>query len=187
MKYRIDFITNSSSSSSVLISFKKGNKEESFVSLDQEIYLRSIGDSAGSYQSLLNRLADFKMMEIIVDKKVPQSGDQWLTEISGSGDVYLPQDRIDEFKKKNPSSEIILYLDQLKALEKAKKVKVDDYKSFVNHPLWALMGVSEPSNISIIIENFNLSGDYNENIIAEINPKNLKVNVEIISSDDMDE
>lgn len=190
MKYRIDFVTNSSSSSSVVVTIKmkKGLTETINYSLD--IYTEGFNATQAKYDRILCTLANAKQIEIIRSQEL-DDGDQEYCEISGLNDVFLDREKIDLYLINQPNGSLVTYFNQLIKLEEIKESKgINDYNDFLNSPIWGIIGISNPKDITSIEEGIDTSSDYgNEKITTTVDPIKLKLKTKTVmeSFDDEEE
>lgn len=179
MKYRVDFVTNSSSSSSVIIQVKSKSKVVHTISYDIDILTESLNGAEKSYQSIIDTLINSEMIGVICNNNLISQG---FVEISGLKDVHLFEDKISDYLKENQDY-IVEILKKLLEFKKIRQKSVETFDDFIKHPYWDIIGVNSTS-IEKIKESLSISGDdVTENIKTELDLKNLRVQKEKISEE----
>lgn len=177
MKYRTDFVTNSSSSSSVIINLKSKTKNFHTIDFNIGIMTESLNSADETYQSIMSTLVNSQMIEIICKNHLDALD---LAEISGLNDVNLFEDKIEQYNIKNSNS-ISASLRLLSKLYEIKGLPVKSYDDFIAHPFWKTMNINLAHNIVKIDETFTLTGDdFTERTNTVIDIKNLKIDKEIV-------
>ena len=177
MKYRTDFVTNSSSSSSVVINIKSKSETIHTISYDIGIYTENLNVVKKTYQSIMSILVNSEMIGIICNNSLDRS--EYL-EISGTNDVYLDKEKIMKYLKSH-SDKTSSNLEKLLKLQELMDLPVDTYEGFIGHPYWDFIGVYSAKEIQRINEVLTVSGDdYPYTIKTNVSVKQLKDNQKLI-------
>ena len=177
MKYRTDFVTNSSSSSSVVVSIKSKSETIHTISYDIGIYTENLNVAEKTYQSIMSSLVNSEMIGIICNNSLDRS--EYL-EISGTNDVYLDKEKIKKYLKSH-SDRTSSNLEKLLKLQELMDLPVDTYDGFISHPYWDFVGVYSAKEIQKINEVLTVSGDdYPYTIKTNVSVKQLKDNQKLI-------
>ena len=174
MKYRIDFVTNSSSSSSVVVTIKTKTSDYTInYSLDH--YTEGLNAIEPKYDQIIQALITARQIEIInkfdLLFKVPK-----LVEISGLQSVYIFEKEIENYIQNNPTdplSEALKHIVKLDDIYDSEQVST--YNDFLNSSLWELLNIQDPKSITMIEEKFGSYGGYEQKNVTKIDPVRLKI------------
>jgi hypothetical protein len=188
MKYRIDFVTNSSSSSSVVVIVKMKKGLSKIINYSLDFYTEGFNATQAKYDQIISALANAKQIEIIKSQEL-EDGDEEYCEISGLNDVYLDREKIDSYLVNQSNESLVVYLKQLIKLEEIKETKgINDYTDFLNSPLWEIIGISNPKDITAIEEEIDaFSDEGNEKITTTVDPIKLKLKTKTVMESFEDE
>ncbi len=194
MKYRIDFVTNSSSSSSVVLVFKM--KDKAIVEINYEVehlFVGGIKEKHKSYNEIIEAIILSKQFELISNVLEPEEFNYGY--IDGGQTPVLFMDNIQQYISENHKDEIDAALTAVVALEELKQdICINSYEEFISFPVWEYLDINKPTNIHQIIEETTDQtddGDYIHEIVIE--PESLNVESKTISpsfyeeEDDYDE
>lgn len=170
-------MTNSSSSSSVVVSIKSKSETIHTISYDIGIYTENLNVAEKTYQSIMSTLVNSEMIGIICNNSLERS--EYL-EISGTNDVYLDKEKIKKYLKSH-SDRTSSNLEKLLKLQELMDLPVDTYDGFISHPYWDFVGVYSAKEIQKINEVLTVSGDdYPYTIKTNVSIKQLKDNQKLI-------
>jgi len=156
MKYRVDFVTNSSSSSSVIMKFFDGDNLVNSISYDIDYMTSSIKSYKSSYADIINILIATKQIKLYAENETLIKA---IVEISGYNDFNIRKSINEKNKKASLTKESIDLYNQMKCLcELRDDIEIETYLEFVNHPIWGLLSISLPTRISKVTEEFKLYG-----------------------------
>jgi hypothetical protein len=175
MKYRIDFVTNSSSSSSVVVRIKTKNNDH-YIKYDVGIYTEGFNAIEPKYNQIIGALITAKQIEIISKFDLIYTKPK-LVEISGLNNVGLFREEIEKYIQANRRNSLVEPLKQLIELEDINKLyKASSYEDFLLSPIWGHLKVDNPSSITLIEELIKIDGDdYKEKFLTKVDPINLKI------------
>ncbi len=158
MKYRIDFVTNSSSSSSVVVSIVMENGTEKKVQYFVEWYACGLNRNNDSYKLIMKALCSSIQIQLI--NEYIENTKIELAWIDGANNVYLDNERISEYISQYPDDNVTKVLKLLLKLDYfIHKTKLENYEDFINSDFWQLIGIENPNEIIEIKEKMKVSTD----------------------------
>lgn len=151
MKYRTDFVTNSSSSSSVVILLKNKTSIIGQLSYEVENITKGINEYKQSYKRIIEILIASKQLELY-SKNLRDFKDYFL--ISGYNDIVINQNnKLSKYQDNDNDFNLMKNLINMRS-----SINVISFNDFVSHPIWSILEVN-PSNLTSIEEKVTYSDD----------------------------
>jgi hypothetical protein len=175
MKYRTDFVTNSSSSSSVVICLEAKESTVHRIHYDLEFSTEGFNVTGESYEAIMFNLVNSEMLSLITSKGLENyKGKKVMVELSGCNDIYVDESEIIEFIKAKKYEGF----EKLIELARCQKKLVNTYEEFLAHPYWKIVGINSPEKILKIQEELTIDyGDGRTKDETKIDLKKLRKQV----------